>query len=122
MRYVWRCGEDGCLGAEVQDALNRVRPVALTTILTTLDRLRDKGILAREREGKPYRYRAVLTEVELQQRIVGGVLDGLIAQFPKAVATYFAQQARSPESDEAAALKELAQRLEAMGGESDDGT
>jgi predicted transcriptional regulator len=111
MRYVWDCGAQGCLGAEVQQVLERNRPTALTTVLTTLERLREKGILQREREGKAYRYRAALSEEQLQQRIVEGVLGDLIAQFPKAVATYFSQQGleTAPET-----LAPLAERLELL--------
>lgn len=113
MRHVWPCGKEGCFAAEVQKALDAERPLALTTILTTLDRLKDKGILAREREGKAYRYRAALSEAELQQRIVSGVLGELIAQFPHAVTAYFAQQepASLTPGDEGADLATLAQRL-----------
>ena len=109
MRCIWLCGDVGCLGVTVQKALEAERPLALTTILTTLDRLFDKGILAREREGRAYRYRAVLSEAELQQRIVNGILGDLIAQFPHAVASYFAQQGAEPypEGDEQAALAVL---------------
>lgn len=116
MRHIWPCGETGCLATEVQKALESDRPLALTTILTTLDRLNDKGILQRERAGKAYRYRAALSESELQQRIVSGVLGDLIAQFPQAVAAYFAQQTpevETPES-ERADLATLAQRLADM--------
>jgi predicted transcriptional regulator len=112
MRHVWSCGPEGCLGAQLQQVLERDRPTALTTVLTTLERLREKGILEREREGKAYRYRATLSEEQLQQRIVEGVLGDLIAQFPKAVATYFSQQGL----DEAPqALAPLAERLELLG-------
>ncbi len=117
MRHIWPCGEVGCLATEVQRALESDRSLALTTILTTLDRLNDKGILQREREGKAYRYRAALSEAELQQRIVSGVLGDLIAQFPQAVAAYFAQQ-QTPETDppqsEGADLAALAERLAAI--------
>lgn len=116
MRFVWQCEGPGCLGQEVQQALYLARPVAITTILTTLDRLFDKGILRREREGKAYRYRAALTEEELQQRIVDGVLGSLIAQFPRAVATYFAQGGSGAGPDTPAptedTLTALARRLE----------
>ncbi len=91
MRYVWACGEAGCLAANIQRALDKEQPVALTTVLTTLDRLLQKRIVQREREGKAHRYRPLVTEQELEQRIVAGVLDNLIARFPKAVATYFSQ-------------------------------
>jgi predicted transcriptional regulator len=117
MRHIWPCGESGCLATEVQQGLEQVRPIALTTVLTTLDRLHDKGILLRVKEGKAYRYRAALTEEQLQQRIVEGVLGDLISQFPKAVATYFAQQGLVPETqdkEETEHLRELASRLEAL--------
>ena len=116
MRYIWPCGEAGCLAIEVQQSLEQSRPIALTTVLTTLDRLDDKGILRREKEGRAYRYSAVLSEEQLQARIVEGVLGDLISQFPQAVAAYFAQQDRpdvSPSGDEALALEALSRRLEA---------
>ncbi len=114
MRHIWRCATSGCRGSEVQRALNTDHPVAITTILTTLDRLLAKGILRREREGKAYRYWAVLSEEQLQQRIVEGVMDRLIARFPKAVAAYFAQQDLSAGADEEA-LSALAVRVEEAG-------
>jgi predicted transcriptional regulator len=116
MRHVWSCGPEGCLGAQLQQVLERDRPTALTTVLTTLERLRDKGILQREREGKAYRYWAALSEEQLQQRIVEGVLGDLIAQFPKAVATYFAQQQGVETVPETApeTLAPLAERLELL--------
>ncbi len=113
MRRVWDSKDAGVLGGYVQEDIDRERPIAITTVLTTLDRLRGKGIVRREREGKAYRYWATITEEELQQRIVGGVLDRLIAQFPRAVAAYFSQQHPTSESD-AATLVDLARRLEEL--------
>jgi predicted transcriptional regulator len=92
MRHIWNCGLTGCQGIDIQRELDGERPIAVTTVLTTLDRLLNKGIVRREREGKAYRYWALLSEDQLQQRIVEGVMGNLIANFPKAVATYFAQK------------------------------
>ncbi len=114
MRHIWDCGTEGCQGADVQQALDKERPVALTTILTTLDRLRDKGIIRRERQGKAFRYWHVLSEEQLQERIVTGVMDRLIAQFPKAVATYFAQQEPSVEDACSTSLSDLARQVETI--------
>gem|GEM_PF-179164 len=113
MQHIWACPHDGCLAADVQQALERVRPLALTTILTTLDRLCKKGILRRERDGKAYRYWATVNERDLQQRIVEGILSNLTAQFPKAVAAYFAQQGMDGREENAAGLADLVQRVEA---------
>lgn len=111
MRYIWGCDHDGCQGADVQQALDRERPVALTTILTTLDRLREKDILRREREGKAYRYWPTMTEEQLQERIVAGIMERLISQFPKAVAAYLAQHTSPGKAAEAADLSVLAQQV-----------
>ena len=114
MRCLWERSDAGCSAADVQQRLtDEERPVALTTVLTTLDRLHDKGIVHRERTGKAYCYAAALSEEQLQQRIVAGVLGDLIAQFPRAVATYFAQQGISgPTAGDPEALADLARRLE----------
>lgn len=121
MRQIWDCGERGCLAADIQQTLNREETIALTTVLTTLDRLYDKGIVTREREGKAYRYQAALTEPELEQRIVKGVLNSLIARFPKAVATYFseAEAEHSRLSDLARRVAEIKRRE--SGAEESDG-
>ena len=120
MQHIWACPHDGCLAADVQQTLERVRPLALTTILTTLDRLCKKGILRREREGKAYRYWATVSEERLQQRIVEGVLSNLIAQFPQAVAAYFAKRGDTDkrEQEDKERLADLAQRVESMKAES----
>lgn len=114
MQHIWACPHDGCLATDVQQVLDRVRPLALTTILTTLDRLCKKGILRRERIGKAYRYWATVNEDQLQQRIVEGVLSNLTTQFPEAVAAYFARQrdAQTPSSE--TELANLAQRIESL--------
>jgi len=114
MRHIWACGSEGCQGTDVQRALDPDHPLALTTILTTLDRLLTKGIVRRDREGKAYRYWAVWSEEQLQQRIVEGVMDRLIAHFPKAVAAYFAQQGWGANEDQSD-LSALARQVEAAG-------
>lgn len=111
MRYIWGCKHDGCQGADVQQALDRDRPVALTTILTTLDRLREKDILRREREGKAYRYWPMVSEEQLQERIVAGIMERLISQFPKAVAAYLAQRTFPGEANDVDDLSVLAQQV-----------
>jgi len=112
MRCIWGSKGTGVSGGDVQEQIGRNHPTALTTVLTTLDRLREKEIVHRQRDGKAYRYWSNVSEEELQQRIVGGVLDRLIAQFPRAVAAYFAQQ--GAEADQGTTLTELALHIEAL--------
>jgi predicted transcriptional regulator len=54
---------------------------AYTTVMTTLDRLYKKGILARAVEGRAFRYRPIYTEEEFKR---GAVADGLQQLFGSA--------------------------------------
>ena len=46
---------------KVYECLERERSLAYTTVLTVLDRLFDKGLVAREKDGKAFMYWPVLT-------------------------------------------------------------
>jgi predicted transcriptional regulator len=60
---------------DVQLHLNR--PIAYTTVMTTLDRLFKKGLLERRQMGRAFMYSAALTRADLQAQIAGRVLEGL---------------------------------------------
>jgi BlaI family transcriptional regulator, penicillinase repressor len=60
MRALWALGQ-----ATVHDVRARLlpeRPLAHTTVLTVMDKLRGKGMVERERRGRPYLYRPLVTE------------------------------------------------------------
>lgn len=61
---------------DVQDQLNR--PIAYTTVMTTLDRLFKKGLLERRQVGRAFLYSASLSRTELQAQLAGRVLEGLL--------------------------------------------
>jgi predicted transcriptional regulator len=61
---------------DVQSQLNR--PIAYTTVMTTLDRLFKKGLLQRRQAGRAFLYSAALSRTEMQARIAGRVLEGLL--------------------------------------------
>ena len=50
------------------------RPIAYTTVMSTMDNLHRKGWLTREREGKAYRYTAVASREEYSARLMGEAL------------------------------------------------
>lgn len=66
---------------EVEERLRRKRQIAHTTVLTTLDRLHRKGLLAREKQGKAFvyapRYTREQFEKGLAQEVLGALLGGL---------------------------------------------
>ena len=59
--------------AEVQDRLEG--DLAYTTVVTILSRLYDKGVAAREKQGRSFRYHAVEDEAGLAARQMTKVLD-----------------------------------------------
>ena len=65
----------------VRDLVNDFDGTAYTTLMTTLDRLYKKGILAREAEGRAFRYRPLYSEEQFKQ---GAVADGLQQLFGSA--------------------------------------
>lgn len=72
MRHVWTLGE--ATVADVLQRIQRERPVAYTTILTVMKNLTDKGYLAAEREGTRDRFRALRSEADVQDTVIGGIL------------------------------------------------
>jgi predicted transcriptional regulator len=63
----------------VRDVQARLpRAIAYTTVMTTLDRLYKKGVLVRRASGRAFRYSAALSRPELQARIAGHVLAGML--------------------------------------------
>ena len=62
---------------DVHAALSR--PVAYTTVMTTLDRLFKKGFVARTREGRAFVYTAARTRGEVEAAVASGVLGGLFS-------------------------------------------
>lgn len=74
MRVLW--AEPDLAVRDVQTRLSR--DSAYTTVMTTLDRLYKKGILSRRQIGRAFLYSAAMTRAQLQARIAGGVLSGLL--------------------------------------------
>lgn len=62
---------------EVQARLDR--PVAYTTVMTTLDRLYKKGFVARARTGRAFSYTAAQTREQVEAAVAAGVLSGLLS-------------------------------------------
>jgi predicted transcriptional regulator len=62
LRLVWSADEPLTPG----ETLARIdADIAYTTVMTVLSRLYQKGLLARERDGRAFRYRPAVTEAEL---------------------------------------------------------
>jgi predicted transcriptional regulator len=62
MQALWQLGE--ATVRQVNTEMNRLRPLAYTTVLTLLDRLARKGAAGRHKRGRAFVYRPLLTRPE----------------------------------------------------------
>ncbi|MGH3583844.1 MAG: BlaI/MecI/CopY family transcriptional regulator [Mycobacterium sp.] len=105
MAQLWATDGQGTV-REVVDRIRPDREVAYTTVLSTMENLHRKGHLRREREGKAFRYRTVLSHAEHIAGLMREVLnDG--EQHTTAVLMHFVDE-MSPE--ELAGLKDVIRR------------
>jgi len=74
LEETWRRGE-----VSVRDIYRAFdERVAYTTLMTVLDRLFRKNLLARRRDGRAYLYAAAVTREEFDRTIKADVVDGLL--------------------------------------------
>jgi predicted transcriptional regulator len=91
---------------EVFNELSTERDIAYTTVMSTMDNLHTKGWLARERDGKAYRYWPTLSREEHSARLMRDALDG--GGRPELVLHHFVEQIGVEES---ARLRDALRRL-----------
>jgi len=75
MEMLWERGR-----ANVHDVVNWLdRPLAYNTVMTTLDRLYKKGLLARTKQERAYFYAPRLSRLEWQQKQAESLVSGFLA-------------------------------------------
>ena len=73
MQHLWHQA-DAVSVREVREALARERPLAYTTVMTVMDNLHSKGLVAREKQGKAYLYTPVSSRDEHTAEVLQEVL------------------------------------------------
>ena len=73
LNALWELGEGNV--EEVRRAVSGTRPLAYTTVLTLLDRLSRRGAVARRKEGRGFRYRAIVEREKLRRMALGQFLE-----------------------------------------------
>lgn len=90
MRVLWRAPQPMTVRAVLEELnASRENDLAYTTVMTTLARLAEKGLLQRRRDGRGYRYEAAVEDAaELAVRsVVREFGDAALAHFVDEVAT-----------------------------------
>jgi len=74
MEILWTSGE-----GNVREVIDRLgRPLAYTTVMTTLDRLYKKGLLERRKVERAFIYSPALTREEWEQKRAGDFVAGFL--------------------------------------------
>src|ERR1035441_6849006 len=75
MEILWARGE-----SNVRDVVDRLdRPLAYTTVMTTLDRLFKKGLLARRKLDRAFLYSPALNRMEWERKRAGDFVAGFLS-------------------------------------------
>ena len=74
MDRLWTWGGSATV-RDVFDSVLSDRTIAYTTVMTVMDNLYHKGALARERDGKAWRYHPTATREEYSARLMREALD-----------------------------------------------
>jgi BlaI family penicillinase repressor len=90
MNALWPLGEASV--RQVRESLAARKPRAYTTIMTILDRLAQKGIVARRKVGRAYLYQANLRPADAQEHAVEQVVEGFFGGSRQALAAHLAGQ------------------------------
>lgn len=77
------------------------------TVMTVMNRMVDKGLLLRERQGRAYSYRTTADREAFMASVARQVLDGLLADFGRPTLAHFIEAA---DSDQLAELETLIRR------------
>ena len=97
MEIIW--SYDEVTVRDVHRALLKKRTIAYTTVMTTMGRLADKGLLKRTEDQPAHRYKALLTRDQYARSTVKNVIDWLVSHFRGPAVAYFID--RVEEEDEA---------------------
>ncbi|HEX2187348.1 MAG TPA: BlaI/MecI/CopY family transcriptional regulator [Longimicrobiaceae bacterium] len=88
MRTVWSLGRPAPT-REVHDRVAEEHGVAHLTVVTVLNKLVEKGLLAREKSEGVFHYRACWSEEEFRAYVSRRLVEGILAFEPQALATSF---------------------------------
>lgn len=87
MEVVW--SRDDVTVRDVHDVLRSRRPIAYTTVMTTMGRLADKGFLKRVESQQAHVYSPALSKQQYARSTVKSIMDWLVGQFREPTVAYF---------------------------------
>ncbi len=108
MRVLW--GRESPGGKEIHAELSRARPIALTTVLTVLERLVRKGLVKKTKGASVYLYRPAFTKEEFASRVSREVLRAIFDISTSSAAASFVDMLASEDPEELNRLSRLIEK------------
>lgn len=103
MQLVWQ--DQTTTVKKIHQALQANREIAYTTVMTTMTRLAEKGVLNRQREGLAYVYTPAISQREFEATMVRRVLDGLMDEYEDETIMYLMDYLAQHKPQQLAQLK-----------------
>jgi predicted transcriptional regulator len=106
MTFLWARG--AATVREVVEALAARRPIAYTTVMTVMQRLVAKGLLARSAAGRRHVYRPAVSRAAFLGAVSGRIVQELVADFGDVALAQFLRALDDVDPERLAALRRLA--------------
>jgi BlaI family penicillinase repressor len=97
MKVVWRLGE--ATVRDVYEDLRLHRPIAYTTVMTTMKNMESRGHLKKRSEGRAFVYTAAVPESRMLRRIVGDFIDRVFNGSAEPLLAHLIEEQRLSEKD-----------------------
>lgn len=97
MKVVWQLGD--ATVRDVYEALRLQRPIAYTTVMTTMKTMEARGHLKRRTEGRAHVYQAVESQNRALRKIVKDFLDRVFNGSAEPLLAHLVQERRLSEKD-----------------------
>jgi predicted transcriptional regulator len=97
---------------DVYKELRRARPIAYTTVMTTMGRLTEKGLLRRKEDHPAHRYSARVSREQYADSTVKSVVDWLVSHFRDPAVAYFIDRVEEEDHEVIESLKEAIHQRE----------
>lgn len=107
MEVVW--DQDEVTVRDVHAVLRRMRPIAYTTVMTTMGRLAEKGFLRRIENQPAHRFRPLVSRESYERSTARSVIDWLLSRFRDPALAYFVDRV---EEDDLETLQSLRRAIE----------
>lgn len=108
MDVVWQLGDSTV--RDVHEQLASRRKIAYTTVMTTMSRLANKGLLRRNTSGLAHRYRPAISRERYVRSTVSTLLTWLLDRYPEPAVSYLAEVVDEVDEVDLEALRRAVER------------